>query len=468
MLVNEKHLTTIWYDKAKEVVKIIDQRLLPFELKIVELKTLEDFCFAIKEMQVRGAPLIGVTAAYGMYAASKTTNNFSELEKAGYSLKSTRPTAVNLSWAVDKIITEIKDMEKSNLQEIILSIANEIRDQDIINCKAIGENGSKLIENIYKKREEEFKVSSKESIEKIIDPLRELMKEYETEIRKNSEQQIKIHAQTKTTIDGLIEQTNQITSDTTNLANALRGDSKTQGDYGEMTLKLLFDKSGLEEDLHYVLQENYKVSDGEGLKDQRPDAIVYLPHERHLVIDSKFSFRAYYDYCSVGDEKERDKFGKLHSQRVKERIKELSEKKYSDIKELKTPGMTFLFIGIDDALNIALKYDNSLLSFATKKNIALLSPTQLHMALHMFENLWRIDKQSEQAFKIYEEARKLVEKLAGFVDSMDSLGNTIALSQKKFADAKNKLVDGTRSISSRINKLISLGEKETKKIKNDD
>ena len=302
----------------------------------------------------------------------------------------------------------------------------------------------------------------------IRDSLRERMKEYETEIRKNSEQQIKIHAQTKTTIDGLIEQTNQITSDTTNLANALRGDSKTQGDYGEMTLKLLFDKSGLEEDLHYVLQENYKVSDGEGLKDQRPDAIVYLPHERHLVIDSKFSFRAYYDYCSVSDEKERDKFGKLHSQRVKERIKELSEKKYSDIKELKTPGMTFLFIGIDDALNIALKYDNSLLSFATKKNIALLSPTQLHMALHMFENLWRIDKQSEQAFKIYEEARKLVEKLAGFVDSMDSLGNTIALSQKKFTDAKNKLVDGTGSISSRINKLISLGEKETKKIKNDD
>ena len=97
-------------------------------------------------MQVRGAPLIGVTAAYGMYVASKTTKNFSELEKAGDSLKSTRPTAVNLSWAVDKIINEIKDMEKSNLQEIILSIANEIRDQDIINCKAIGENGSKLIE----------------------------------------------------------------------------------------------------------------------------------------------------------------------------------------------------------------------------------------------------------------------------------------------------------------------------------
>ena len=114
MLVNDKHLTTIWYDNAKDVVKIIDQRLLPFDLKIVELKTLEDFCFAIKEMQVRGAPLIGVTAAYGMYVASKTTKNFSELEKAGDSLKSTRPTAVNLSWAVDKIISKIHNSQSDD------------------------------------------------------------------------------------------------------------------------------------------------------------------------------------------------------------------------------------------------------------------------------------------------------------------------------------------------------------------
>jgi len=326
---------------------------------------------------------------------------------------------------------------------------------------------SDTIENLFKKREEDFKISSKESIEKVIDPLKERMKDYEEQIRKSSDQQIKIHAQTKTTIDGLIEKTNQITSDTTNLANALRGDSKTQGDYGEMKLRMLFENSGLQENVHYVLQENYKVESEQGTKDQRPDAIVYLPHERNLIIDSKFSFRAYYDYCSAEDESVRDNCGKTHSKTVKDRITELSEKKYSDIKELKTPGMTFLFLGIDDALNIAIRYDPNLINYATKKNIALLSPTQLHMAIHMFENLWRIDKQSEQAFKIYEEARKLVEKLAGFVSSMDSLGNSIATTQKKFDDAKNKLVDGSGSISTRINKLISLGDKEVRKIKDD-
>lgn len=326
---------------------------------------------------------------------------------------------------------------------------------------------SDTIENLFKKREEDFKISSKESIEKIIDPLKERMKDYEEQIRKNSDQQIKIHAQTKTTIDGLIERTNQITSDTTNLANALRGDSKTQGDYGEMKLRMLFENSGLQENVHYVLQENYKVESEQGTKDQRPDAIVYLPHERNLIIDSKFSFRAYYDYCSSEDESLRDSCGETHSKTVKDRITELSEKKYSDIKELKTPGMTFLFLGIDDALNIAIRYDPNLINYATKKNIALLSPTQLHMAIHMFENLWRIDKQSEQAFKIYEEARKLVEKLAGFVSSMDSLGSSIATTQKKFDDAKNKLVDGSGSISTRINKLISLGDKEVRKIKDD-
>ena len=151
MLVNNKHLTTIWYDEQKDKVNIIDQRLLPFDVKIVELNSLEDCCFAIKEMQVRGAPLIGVTAAYGMYIASKKSKNLHELNKAGEELKSTRPTAVNLAWAVDKIIHEVKDNEIYNLNEQILLIANQIREQDIINCKSIGIHGSALIENIFKK-----------------------------------------------------------------------------------------------------------------------------------------------------------------------------------------------------------------------------------------------------------------------------------------------------------------------------
>ena len=151
MLVQNKNFTTIWYDNESDQVKIIDQRLIPFELKIVELNTVEEVCFAIKEMQVRGAPLIGVTAAYGMYIAAKENSDFIYLKNASEKLYSTRPTAVNLGWALNKILTNIDKIKKDDLPNKILDLANHIREHDINNCKNIGEHGYKLIKNIYEK-----------------------------------------------------------------------------------------------------------------------------------------------------------------------------------------------------------------------------------------------------------------------------------------------------------------------------
>ena len=130
MLVNDKNLTTIWYEHIEDVVKIIDQRLIPFELKIVELNTVDEICFAIKEMQVRGAPLIGVTAAFGMYLASKNNSEIENLIESGKKLKATRPTAVNLAWAVDKIMDNIINIDKNNRPKKILQIANKIREEN--------------------------------------------------------------------------------------------------------------------------------------------------------------------------------------------------------------------------------------------------------------------------------------------------------------------------------------------------
>ena len=149
MLVNDKHLTTIWYEKKTDKVKIIDQRLIPFELKIIELNTLDEVCFAIKEMQVRGAPLIGVTAAYGMYIASKENTNLDYLQEASKRINATRPTAVNLSWALSEVMTKISDLREDQTSAKILEIANQIRQDDIDNCKTIGEYGCELIKKIY-------------------------------------------------------------------------------------------------------------------------------------------------------------------------------------------------------------------------------------------------------------------------------------------------------------------------------
>ena len=149
MLVNDKHLTTIWYEEKIDKVKIIDQRLIPFELKIIELNTVDEVCFAIKEMQVRGAPLIGVTAAYGMYIASKENTNLDFLQEASKRINATRPTAVNLSWALNEVLTKIADLKEDQLSTKILEIANQIRQDDIDNCKKIGEYGCELIKKIY-------------------------------------------------------------------------------------------------------------------------------------------------------------------------------------------------------------------------------------------------------------------------------------------------------------------------------
>ena len=152
MLVEGNNLTTIWHDTFDGWVKIIDQRLLPHELKIVDLKTLDEAIFAIKEMQVRGAPLIGVTAAYGLYLASKNNSDIENLIQSAKQLKDTRPTAVNLAWAVDKIIKQITDVDKNKRSENILQIANKIREDDIKSCSNIGDNGLKLLEEIYNKK----------------------------------------------------------------------------------------------------------------------------------------------------------------------------------------------------------------------------------------------------------------------------------------------------------------------------
>ena len=153
MIVKDKHLTTIWYDNSSDKIKIIDQRLLPHEIKFVELNTLQDVCFAIKDMQVRGAPLIGITAAYGMYIAARENSDTNYLKDASIKLKNTRPTAVNLSWAIDFIFSKIENLNKDNLLTTILNLANQMRLDDIECCEAIGENGLKLIKKLYEKKQ---------------------------------------------------------------------------------------------------------------------------------------------------------------------------------------------------------------------------------------------------------------------------------------------------------------------------
>ena len=158
MKVNNTNMQTIWMDNNSDSIKIIDQRLLPFELKIQDLNSLKDVIFAIKEMQVRGAPLIGVTAAYGMYLSSKIDNTYENLVKTSQELINTRPTAVNIEWAVKKILNKIKNQNKEKNTDVILNLANKIRQDDINSCSNIGNDGFELLKKIYDKKKDKVNV----------------------------------------------------------------------------------------------------------------------------------------------------------------------------------------------------------------------------------------------------------------------------------------------------------------------
>ena len=352
---------------------------------------------------------------------------------------------------------------------VIVFLINDRRTKDESNN--LGDQLEKKITNsieaIYEKREEDFKKVSKENIENVIDPFKKRIKEFEEEVRKNTTQQHEFHTKTKVTIDNLIEQTNQITSDANKLTKALSGESKTQGDYGELKLQMLLENSGLEENIHYKLQKSFTVKTEGDVSREIPDAVIYLPQSRNIIIDSKFSFTAYNDYCNTDAKEEKEKHGKNLTKNIRERINDLSATKYSQIEELNTPDIIFMFLGIDVSLSVALIYYPDLVSYADKKRIALVSPSILHISIKMVENLWRLDGQRESVVKVYEEAQKLVEKLHGFTNVMDSLGTSIAQSQKKYDDARNKLIDGKGSMSSKIEGLVSLGAKETKKLTDD-
>ena len=202
------------------------------------------------------------------------------------------------------------------------------------------------IESIYEKREEDFKKTSKENIENVIDPFKKRIKEFEEEVRKNTTQQHEFHAKTKVTIDNLIEQTNQITSDANKLTKALSGESKTQGDYGELKLQMLLENSGLEENIHYKLQKSFTVKAEGDVSREIPDAVIYLPQNRNIIIDSKFSFSAYNDYCNTDVKAEKEKHGKSLTKNIRDRINDLSSTKYNQIEELNTPDIILSLIHI--------------------------------------------------------------------------------------------------------------------------
>lgn len=260
-------------------------------------------------------------------------------------------------------------------------------------------------------------------------------------------------------IDSLLNATGGMQEDAQNLTKALRGDSKQQGDWGEQILEMALEKAGLQENINYLLQPNYKDKKGNNL---RPDAVILLPNERNIVIDSKVSLTAYDKFVNSEDEEEKQAHLKDHITSIKNHIKGLSSKNYNDLEGINAPDYLFIFVPIDFALSIALSNNWDVQTMANDNKIAFVTPINLIAILRIAENLWRLDKQNKNAENIASRAGLLFQKFSNFNEDFSKVAEHLNKAQDSYNSARSKLVDGDGNLFSQVDKLKELGAKTQK------
>ena len=262
-------------------------------------------------------------------------------------------------------------------------------------------------------------------------------------------------------VTSLKEQTSKIGSDAANLTKALKGDSKMQGDWGEMVLETILENSGLRKDEEFFIQENTKDENG---KNFRPDVIVRFPEGRSVVIDSKVSLTAYTDALAAETDEERERLMKSHAQSVRKHIDELAEKDYSKLVE-DAIGFVLMFIPNETSYIAAMKQQPDLSRYAYQKKIIIISPSNLLMALQLAYNLWQYDRQNKNVEKIVKTAAELYDKVATFEDTFTGIGELITRLSGTYDKARKQLYDGTGNVMRRVESLKNLGVTPKKQIK---
>lgn len=262
-------------------------------------------------------------------------------------------------------------------------------------------------------------------------------------------------------VTSLKEQTSKIGSDAANLTKALKGDSKMQGDWGEMVLETILENSGLRKDEEFFIQENTKDENG---KNFRPDVIVRFPEGRSVVIDSKVSLTAYTDALAADNDADRDRLMKAHALSVRKHIDELAEKDYSKLVD-DAIGFVLMFIPNETSYIAAMKQQPELSRYAYQKKIIIISPSNLLMALQLAYNLWQYDRQNKNVEKIVKTAADLYDKVAGFEDTFTSIGDVLSRLSTTYDKAKKQLYEGSGNVMRRVESLKSLGVTPKKQIK---
>jgi DNA recombination protein RmuC len=329
----------------------------------------------------------------------------------------------------------------------------------------LNEKFTKEFENLANKILDEkslkFTTQNQENIKNILNPLQEKIKGFEDKVEKTHKESIDYHAALRQQILGLKELNQQMSKETLNLTKALKGDNKIQGNWGELVLERVLEKSGLEKDREYFVQQSFTNDEGRRIL---PDVVIHLPDNKKMIVDSKVSLVAYEQYINEEDETLKERFLKEHVASLKRHVDQLSDKKYEDIYKIESPDFVLLFIPIEPAFAIALNADTYLYNKAFEKNIIIVTPSTLLATLRTIDTMWNNEKQQRNALEIARQAGALYDKFQGFLIDLIGIGKRIDESKKEYSSAMNKLVEGRGNIITSVEKLKKMGAKAKKSL----
>ena len=387
---------------------------------------------------------------------NQLTNNLEVLEQR---LRDTEEHKTHLQTEKEQLGNQIVryEADKENLH-----LKNREQKEEV---EKLQEKFTKEFENLANKILEEkslkFTERNEKNIKDILTPLNEKIQLFEKKVEESQKENISIHSALKEQLLNLQTQNLKITQEAENLTKALKGDSKMQGNWCELVLERVLEKSGLEKDREYNVQQSFTLEDGSRVL---PDVIINLPDGKKMIVDSKVSLTDYERFVNAEDDDEQAKFLKDHINSLRRHVDQLSAKKYEDLYEMESPDFVLLFIPIEPAFAIAINNDNSLYSKAFEQNIVIVTPSTLLATLRTIDSMWNNEKQQRNAIEIARQAGALYDKFEGFVGDLTKVGKKMDDAKDEYKGAMNKLVEGRGNIITSIEKLKKMGAKAKKSI----
>ncbi len=323
----------------------------------------------------------------------------------------------------------------------------------------------KLANTVLHKNSDNFSSLNKERIGAVLNPLKEKIEHFSKKVEDSQQQQHLHNGLLKEEISRLANLHKQMSDDTRNLTLALKGDNKFQGNWGEVILTRVLESSGLQEGREYIVQaKNLQLQSDDG-KSQRPDVIIHLPEDKHIIIDAKVSIKSYEGYTTAIDQAEKNIHLKAHIESLRKHVKGLSDKHYYANPKMKTPDFVLLFVPVEAAFSLALQEDReNLFSYAWERKVIVVSPTTLLACLKTVSSIWKYEHQNQNAQEIAQEAGKMYDKFTSFLLDLEKIGKNIGQAQNAYDEAVKKLSQGKGNLLNRAHQLKHLGVPSKKSI----